>query len=112
MTHFTLTAEHVTLLRNTSVSWNDLEVGAPTIDPKRPYGNGDHITDICRILGWPKEGDNGHEPCWSSTQRKRARVLHGDLETALQVVLAAGSFEPGLYGCTDYMRNWRRLDRP
>lgn len=109
MNRFTLTADHVALLRDASVCWNDIEAGAPTIDPKRPYGNGDVWKDVCRILRWPKEGDDGHEACWSSAQIKRARVLHRETETALQVVLATGSFEPGEYVAKWY-RDWTRVE--
>ncbi len=48
---FILTDEHVKLLRQANVSWDGCEFGAPGIDPKRPYGNGDVHSDIVEILG-------------------------------------------------------------
>ena len=48
---FELTEEHIKLLRQMCVSWDDCEFGAPAIDCKRPYGNSDVYSDIAKILG-------------------------------------------------------------
>lgn len=47
---FTVTDEHVKLLRRFQVGWQDCETGAPEIDPKRPYGNSAVPEDIHEIL--------------------------------------------------------------
>ena len=105
MKTFTLTSEHVALLRHLN-TYND--AGDPQIDTKRPYGNSDHLSDICRIVGWTKAGDDGHAPCWSSQQRAAARRLHGQMATALECVLRSGSFEPGEFRQDDFYR-WGRV---
>ena len=46
VTEFTVTEEHLKLLRRAYVDWEDCEFGAPAIDCKRPYGNSDVIADI------------------------------------------------------------------
>ena len=100
---FLLTAQHLKLLRNAHVDWDATEYGAPAIDPKRPYGNGDVEADVCRLLGWNKEGDDGSQLCWSSRQRQTAMSIHRGTETALQIILALGVWPlPGMY---------RRIDR-
>lgn len=90
---FTLTAEHVALLRRMCVGWQDCETGAPEIDPKRPYGNSSVALDVAEILGWEVDEDEGLD----DEQRHRAMALHRETEVALQVVLQTGSFEPGDY---------------
>lgn len=50
-TTFTVTDDHLKLLRRASVGWSDCEFGAPEIDPKRPYGNSNVLGDIAEILG-------------------------------------------------------------
>lgn len=90
---FKLTAEHVTLLRQMNVGWQDCETGAPEIDPKRPYGNSSVELDVAEIFGWPVDEDEG----LTDEQRDRAAALHRETEVALQVVLHTGSFEPGIY---------------
>ena len=107
VTEFTLTADHIKLLRHANVGWDGVEWGAPEIDPKRPFGNGDMWKDVARILGWPPvEGDEGDDDFYAYYDE--ARAIHGELGTALQIVLATGSFEPGSYVCTKYHRDWRR----
>ena len=51
---FEVKEEHLKLLRNMSVEWNNGEFGAPEINPKRPYGNGGVITGYCRDVGSEK----------------------------------------------------------
>lgn len=110
MRRFTLTEAHIKLLRRMQVGWQHVEGGAPAIDPKRPYGNGDMIRDICEILQMePKTaaGDDEH-PAWHGWDRRAARNLHNETDRALQIVLATGTFEPGEYVADDYRENWRR----
>ena len=106
---FILTDEHVKLLRQANVSWDGCEFGAPGIDPKRPYGNGDVHSDIVEILGI--ESDQDEDGVFPEALIERLDKLHKETKTALQVVLAAGSFEPGIYTVQKYLRNWR-LHRP
>jgi len=111
MQTFILREEHVKLLRAASVDTNLAEWGAPTIDPKRPFGNGDITGDMARILGMPDPSELG------KTDRERFErlmlKLFRELGDALQVVLAAGSFAPGTYvqGLVDGRHSWRRVDR-
>lgn len=50
---FTVTDEHLRLLRRTHVSWDSAEFGAPGLDPKLPYGNSNVFGDIAEILEVP-----------------------------------------------------------
>ena len=45
--------EHLKLLKEMYVGWNECEFGAPEIDPKRPYGDSDVYEDMNKILGLP-----------------------------------------------------------
>jgi len=51
---FTVTDEHVRLLRRAHVGWDSAEFGAPGISPKRPYGNSNVFRDIAEILNVPE----------------------------------------------------------
>lgn len=101
MQRFNLTDKHIKLLRSANISWGDIEYGAPAIDGKRPYGNGDVTGDIVRILF----GDLPEETV--EALREYAHQLHTETQTALQVILSAGSFEPGIYEADKYKNNWR-----
>ena len=94
---FTLRWEHVALLRRANVTWSSTECGAPRIDPKRPFGNSDLLMDIARILGWKLFEDGCGEKHLSKEQHAEAVLLHRETETALQVMLAIGSFGLGEY---------------
>ena len=105
MQRFELTPDHITLLRAAYVSWDDCEFGAPAIDPKRPYGNSSVVIDIAEMLGIaPDDGET-----YSNATTDRLTTLHRETQTALQVVLATGSFEPGMYEAPPYSRRWVRV---
>lgn len=105
LVYFDLKPEHVTLLRRMYVEWQDMEYGAPAINPKRPYGNSSVEADICEILGWISDPDE-EEP--TTEQREAAAQLHRETETALQVVLATGQMVPGRYAMEKYhATSWR-----
>ena len=50
-TFFEVKKEHLMLLREACVDWDDCEFGAPCINPKRPYGNSGVVADMIRIFG-------------------------------------------------------------
>jgi hypothetical protein len=102
-TDFTVTEEHLKLLRRAYVSWDDCEFGAPEIDCKRPYGNSDVIGDIAEIFG-VETNDDGEVP---SDVEERFTRLHAETAIALQIALATGEFKAGRYVCDKYKENWR-----
>lgn len=86
---FKVSKEHIALLRSMYVSWNHGESGAPSIDPKRPYGNSDVLKSVSRIVGNYKYNNT------------KLAELHLDMEKVLQIYLClAGTGEllnPGTY---------------
>lgn len=99
---FTMTDEHVKLLRAMWVGWCDDEFGAPEIVPKRPYGNSSVVTDIHELL------DPELTVRLDDDLEERYRELHLQTKTALQIVLRTGAFEPGVYEADPYRLDWRR----
>ncbi len=102
---FTLTENHVKLLRRANVTWSDCEFGAPAIDPKRPYGNSFVIGDIAGILDALRDEDGDVDDEVYETLYK----FHSETETALQIVLETGSFEAGNYEREKYFGKWKRV---
>ena len=103
MKTFTLTEQHLKLLKRANVYWEDAESGAPAIDPKRPYGNSAAIIDVLEILGI--EPANRCRNCgndYSLEQEQMADRLHRETETALEIVLATQSFTTGKYAQQSY----------
>jgi len=101
---FTLTEDHLKLLRKMYVGWSCCEYGAPEIDPKRPYGNSWVGGDIHEILSgnYPEELDDELEEKYSD--------LHRETETALQIVLCTGKFEAGTYRRNNpYSKEWTNI---
>lgn len=106
---FEVTADHLKLLRQMRVGWQDCEFGAPEIDPKRPYGNGDVLNDVAYIVF----GHEGYDPEVDEADEERLHRLHRDTETVLQIVLSTGTMEPGIYELTArYSSKWKRLEAP
>lgn len=95
MEQFKIDDRHLTLFKRMNVDWWGVEFGAPAIDPKRPYGNGDVIKDMRDILHLSVEED---EDGLFPPEFDRAMAdLHAEMKTALQVCLSTQSFETGLY---------------
>lgn len=74
-----ITNEHLKLLERANWEFNDCEYGAPAIDYKRPYGNGDVEDDIATILGWDLFENKYGETQISKEQSDKAEELHHDL---------------------------------
>ena len=104
-TAFTVTDEHLALLRRAYVVWEPIEFGAPAIDGKRPYGNSDVHADIAEILGVPYNQEADEQP---EGVIDRFEILHAGTGVALQIALATGEFRTGRYERDKYRINWRR----
>lgn len=102
--HFILTSDHLKLIRNMYVGWQDCEFGAPEIDPKRPYGNSYVVGDIHCILEGGHEDDD-----LTDEQIEEYEKLHRETQTALQIILTTGKFETGSYMCKPYSTDWKRM---
>jgi hypothetical protein len=107
---FTITEEHLKLLKHMYVRWDDCEFGAPAIDSKRPYGNGDVIGDMHEILTgqFLDEEDEDYYDYIGELENKYTK-LHEQMETVLQICLATLSFETGFYIREGYGLNWRKV---
>lgn len=116
MEEFELKEEHLKLLQRANWDWNGMEFGAPTIDPKKPYGNSFPIRDMCKILGieYPNE-DDYLDDMEEYDRRVDERILqltplHEEMLQALQVIFSTGSMEPGLYRKKrKYGSDWERM---
>ena len=105
---FDVTQDHLRLLRRMNASWWDCEWGAPGIDPKRPYGNGDVVRDIGTILDWPfVETEDGL--AIPPGMRVKALTIHREMETVLQILVAVDHLCVGSYVADQYRRNWRQV---
>jgi hypothetical protein len=105
---FTVTEEHLKLLRHAVIRWQGDEFGAPEVDPKRPYGNSSVYPDIAEILGIQPDGDD-YEP-FSEALRERMDKAHRGTEKALQIAVRTGSFEAGDYIAPRYSRDWKKAE--
>lgn len=92
---FTVTHEHLTLLRHANVGWNEGEWGAPGLDTKRPFGNGDLYGDMRKILGIEIPDNDDWDP--PEDMLVYLNTIYGELETVLQIFLKVGRMGPGEY---------------
>ena len=106
---FTITKQHIKLLRHFKVGWQNCETGAPEIDPKRPYGNSDVPVDIYEILTAKTVGrTDSKRGQLTAEERERYLKLHRETEVALQIVLSIGKFKVGKYEYEEYSTEWRK----
>lgn len=110
-TKFTLTSDHIKLIENFNIRWDDsMYYGAPSVDPKMPYGDSMLNESICKILGWGEPDDEGDLP---DRLTDKALKIHREMETALRIVLQHKSFESGefeLVGQFNYF-DWTRVSK-
>jgi len=106
---FRIEPKHLTLLQCMYVSWWGAEFGAPCIDPKRPYGNGDVIKDMIEILDVDAEEDE--DGLFPRGIELEMAALHDDIKTVLQICLVSQKFEAGLFEMTrEYnVRSWVKI---
>ena len=93
MERFTVKPIHLQLIKRLFVSWNECEFGAPTIDPKRPFGNSDVEYDFEEITG-----------------EKFDEIIYCDLETCLQILTRNLHIEEGTYEKSEYGIDWVKVD--
>lgn len=117
MKTFILKEEHIKLLSNSYVAWNQgySEFGAPCIDSKRPYGNSDIIGDIYQILEGKRLDENelekqGIDYCdFCDKLYEDYKKLHEETETALQIILHTKDFQIGTYRSSRYGKDWVKI---
>lgn len=109
---FTLTQAHIKLLKSMYVDFYDYAYdGAPAVDIKRPYGNGDVVGDIYEILyGEELPEDEYGERDYSLAEE--LMKLHAETGVALQICMCTLSFEPGTYRRARLYdsRSWVKVD--
>ena len=108
MKKFTVTKNHIKLLQSFYIGWNDCEFGAPSIDPKRPFGNSNVYRDMADILGF-ELADMDEEPEKYDKQINSLQKGYQELQTCLQILCKNLSIEIGEYECDDYKTNWRKV---
>jgi hypothetical protein len=98
----------------TYIEWNDCEYGAPTIDPKRPYGNSNYQRDVFRVLtnGQTYNKDLHIDKKFFAVHDHMSDLeycdaIHKETHIALQIILQRSSFDEGIFlkGSNDYS-NW------
>lgn len=110
--NFVVTEDHIKLLQNVYFSYDDYtEFGAPEVNPKRPYGNGDVYGDIGEILGWEKEeleSEYYDEYTYSDDQRTEMLKLHKEMTIVLQILTKNLFIEVGEYEASQYGSDWKK----
>lgn len=120
--YYRLTEEQVLLIRELHFYQDDGSMlgyeGGPAVDSKRPFGNSNVEGDVLEIVDprpyeeiWNEYDDEDEEASdeFYDKQKEVYDRLYPTLGKAMQVVVAAGSFEPGIYSCNRYCRNFERV---
>ncbi|MCK4665968.1 hypothetical protein KAU33_04420 [Candidatus Dependentiae bacterium] len=120
---FKITEEHLKLLKGLEIGWNAMEFGAPSTDPKRPYGNSNVYKDMIEALGWKfsitvnnitenYDLSSGFYIEENETPEELKKVLfdlYRQLDRVLEICLRTLSFEPGIYESDVYEDNWKKV---
>jgi len=105
---FELTDKHIALLRRLVVFYDySSMLGAPAVSKSRPYGNSAILSDIAEIVGI-KEPDWEKDETWSDDDLMTLLKWHYETTRALEVFLAVGKIELGIYARTYAFENWKK----
>jgi hypothetical protein len=108
--YFEIRRNHIRLLKEVYIDWCNTEFGAPSIDPKRPFGNSYVYGDIGRILGIKGDIDDGYSNGgYSDEQEREMGEIYRDLQFVLQIAIATGSFKIGKYRAKLYTTGWKEI---
>jgi len=110
---FVVTEDHLKLVNKMYVGYyDDCEFGAPGVDPKRPYGNGDVYYDMAEILGIKPtiiDPDDEDYAEFDDEQIALLDKLHKETATVIQIILSTKKFKAGEYECDEYSINWEKV---
>lgn len=91
LNRFTITPQHLALLRNMNITWDNTGWGAPAVDGKRPYGSSDLYPSMAKIIGMtPEYVSRDKQIFFSEQQEETLYQLHNEMETVLQIVVQQG----------------------
>jgi len=124
LTEFEIKDEHLKLLKEMNIRWDDCEFGAPAVDSKRPYGNSNGVDDVARVIGYKKTKDTIEfdeeyakdfvdineyleDSDWTQKAYDYLYNIHKDMEIVLQIVLSSLSFKKGIYIRDSEYSKWR-----
>ncbi len=107
---FTITRDHIKLIRSINVGWNE-DSKRPCIDSKRPYGDSDVPRSIAEAIKLDFVEIQGEKMALTSQQEKYCWQLNKDMATVLQIVLSTGAFKTGEYECNEYETDWKKVGR-
>lgn len=104
---------HLKLLKKSYTSWDSMESGAPSIDPKRPYGSKLVEEDIAEVLG--KKDELFDDGGWRTGEREEYEELyeiHEEMEIVLSILLdhPTDGIEEGTYKKENYGDDWKKVD--
>lgn len=114
--YYRLAKEQILLIREMHINMDDGSClgyeGGPYVNSKRPFGNSHVPGDVYEILDPRPQNeiydyDEEEEEQFADEQQEIYERWYPTLDKALQVVLSSGSFEPGIYSCNKYCRNFK-----
>jgi len=107
MKTFKVTEAHIKLIKNMRFDYDEYtEFGAPRVDPKRPYGNGDVLRDMWKILGIKKDGYSS-EYEFTEIEEQTLMYLHKECTDALSILVQFLKLETGIYK-RDIYQKWHK----
>lgn len=111
MRELLVTENHLRLLKNLYIGWDDTEFGAPCIDPKRPFGNSNVFSDMAEILGF-ELADDEKQPDLYRKQCDSLLKGYYELQDCLQILCTNLKLESGKYVLeNEYdVKNWRKVN--
>jgi hypothetical protein len=109
MKRLKVTENHIKLLKELYIGWEDCEFGAPCVDCKRPFGNSDVYGDMAEILGIKLANQEENFELYEKQIYSLSKG-YKELQDCLQILCKNLSIEVGEYECDDYGTNWRKVE--
>ncbi len=101
--------DHLKLMKRTYFSWDHCEYGAPSVNPKRPYGNSDVEHDIAGVLGLELAEDDYGSLRLSEEQSEYCANRHLEMEAFFQILCRFGEIPSGKYAREATYHKWEKV---
>lgn len=100
---FHLKQDHLRLLENINICWNNEEYGAPKVDNDQPLSDSISESLDSELLNYLNIDDSHKKDV------DYAKQIYNELDTAMQIVLSNKTFDTGVFEKDEYSRNWSRI---
>lgn len=104
--NFTVSSDHLVLMRRLNFVWL---INSPSVSCARPYGNGDLVKDVAKIIGLELFEDASGNKHMTAEQEQLCKDRHLEMKTFLEILCQFGEIPSGTYKRKETYHKWEKV---